>query len=56
MIQIDNITIIAASLLVILAVVTPFVNVFFRKPDIARTAATHLVETRSYSQHGTWQA
>ena len=44
MIQIDNITIIAASLLVILAVVTPFVNVFFRKPDIAGTAATDVVE------------
>lgn len=44
MIQIDNITIIAASLLVILAVVTPLVNVFFRKPDIAGTAATDVVE------------
>lgn len=39
MIPIDNITIITVSVLLVIAVVTPFVNVFFRKPNGVKTAS-----------------
>lgn len=44
MTEIDNITLIASSLLVFLAVVTPFVNVFFRRLDMSGEPVTDVVK------------